>query len=360
MYCFSCISPRNERKRMAQSATASPPKSLASFIDNMEQSECKGMPTSPTTYIGNNAQQFNIRELELATENFRSSNLIGEGGFGRVFKGKINSGKIVAIKQLNQDGNQGSKEFLVECLMLIMLNHPNLVNLIGYCAQGDERLLIYEFMSKGSLEMHLFDVHSKKPHLDWNTRMKIALGSAKGLTYLHEVADPPVIYRDLKSANILLDEDFNPKLSDFGLAKLAPVGDVTHVSTRVMGTYGYCAPEYAMSGRLTVKADIYSFGVVLLELITGRQAFDITRPMGKQSLIAWSSPFLNDRKQFHQLVDPRLQGRYPTRPLYQVVAVTASCLKEDPLGRPTTRDILNAIQHVALQPYDCNTVERRN
>ncbi|XP_020576504.1 probable serine/threonine-protein kinase PBL21 [Phalaenopsis equestris] len=139
----------------------------------------------------------------------------------------------------------------------------------------DPRLLRYSDLSPG-----------QEP-LSWNTRMKIALGAAQGLAYLHDVANPPVIYRDLKSANILLDDDFNPKLSDFGLAKLAPVGDRTHVSTRVMGTYGYCAPDYAMSGKLTVKSDIYSFGVVLLELLTGRKAYDITRKGGEENLITW-------------------------------------------------------------------------
>lgn len=154
--------------------------------------------------------------------------------------------------------------------MLSLLHHTNLVNLIGYCADGDQRLLVYEYMPLGSLEDHLHDLPPDKKPLDWNTRMKIAAGAAKGLEYLHDKASPPVIFRDLKCSNILLDEGYYPKLSDFGLAKLGPVGDNTHVSTRVMGTYGYCAPEYAMTGQLTLKSDVYSFGVVLLEIITGR------------------------------------------------------------------------------------------
>lgn len=163
--------------------------------------------------------------------------------------------------------------------------------------------------------------------------------------------DPPVIYRDLKSANILLDEEYNPKLSDFGLAKLGPVGDKTHVSTRVMGTYGYCAPDYAMSGKLTVKSDIYSFGVVLLELISGRKAFDYTRKMGEQNLIVWSQPYFRDKKRFTQLADPLLQGRYPLRAFYQLAIVTAMCLQEQPHIRPSSHDVASAIQHVASQPY---------
>ncbi|CAA6663152.1 unnamed protein product [Spirodela intermedia] len=240
------------------------------------------------------AHRFTFRELAAATRNFKESNLLGEGGFGKVFKGRLESGQAIAIKQLNREGLQGSKEFIVEVLMLIVLRHSNLVNLIGFCADGDERLLVYEYMPQGSLESHLCD----SPRC------------GKRLAYLHDVANPPVIYRDLKSANILLDDEFNPKLSDFGLAKFGPVGDNTHVSTRVMGTYGYCAPEYAMSGKLTTKSDVYSFGVVLLELVTGRKAFDCTKGPREQSLVSWSQPFLSDRRRYPQLADPSLQGQF--------------------------------------------------
>ncbi|KAH9709786.1 serine/threonine-protein kinase PBS1 [Citrus sinensis] len=234
------------------------------------------------------AQTFTFRELAAATKNFRPESFIGEGGFGRVYKGWLEStGQVVAVKQLDRNGLQGNREFLVEVLMLSLLHHSNLVNLIGYCADGDQRLLVYEFMPLGSLEDHLHDLPPDKEALDWNTRMKIAAGAAKGLEYLHDKANPPVIYRDFKSSNILLEEGFHPKLSDFGLAKLGPVGDKSHVSTRVMGTYGYCAPEYAMTGQLTVKSDVYSFGVVFLELITGRKAIDSTRPHGEQNLVTW-------------------------------------------------------------------------
>ncbi|CAL5027818.1 unnamed protein product [Urochloa decumbens] len=235
------------------------------------------------------AQTFTFRQLAAATKNFRDECFIGEGGFGRVYRGRLDgTGQVVAIKQLNRDGNQGNKEFLVEVLMLSLLHHQNLVNLVGYCADGDQRLLVYEYMPLGSLEDHLHDLPPGKEALDWNTRMKIAAGAAKGLEYLHDKAQPPVIYRDFKSSNILLGHGFHAKLSDFGLAKLGPVGDKSHVSTRVMGTYGYCAPEYAMTGQLTVKSDVYSFGVVLLELITGRKAIDSTRPAAEQNLVSWA------------------------------------------------------------------------
>ncbi|CAN6579946.1 unnamed protein product [Malus baccata var. baccata] len=235
--------------------------------------------------------------------------------------------------------------------MLSLLHHTNLVTLIGYCTDGDQRLLIYEYMPRGSLEDHLFDLSPGQEPLSWDTRIKIAVGAARGLEYLHCKANPPVIYRDLKSANILLDDEFNPKLSDFGLAKLAPVGDKTHVSTRVMGTYGYCAPEYAMSGKLTLKSDIYSLGVVMLELITGKKAIDCSKRPGEQNLVSWSHPFLKDRRKFVQLVDPLLQGRFPVRCLHHAIAITAMCLQEQPTFRPLITDIVVALEYLASQSH---------
>lgn len=307
----------------------------------------------PTAHIA--AQTFTFRELAAATKNFRLECLLGEGGFGRVYKGCLEStGQVVAVKQLDRNGLQGNREFLVEVLMLSLLHHPNLVNLIGYCADGDQRLLVYEFMPLGSLEDHLHDLPPDKEPLDWNARMKIAAGAAKGLEYLHDKANPPVIYRDLKSSNILLDEGYHPKLSDFGLAKLGPVGDKTHVSTRVMGTYGYCAPEYAMTGQLTLKSDVYSFGVVFLELITGRKAIDNTREPGEHNLVAWARPLFKDRRKFPKMADPMLKGRYPMRGLYQALAVAAMCLQEQAATRPLIGDVVTALTYLASQTYDPN------
>ncbi|KAL9660794.1 hypothetical protein QQ045_025612 [Rhodiola kirilowii] len=307
-----------------------------------------------TTHIA--AQTFTFKELAVSTQNFRPECLIGEGGFGRVYKGSLQStGQVVAVKQLDRSGLQGNREFLVEVLMLSLLHHENLVNLIGYCADGDQRLLVYEYMPLGSLEDHLHDLPPDKEPLDWNTRMKIAAGAAKGLEYLHDRANPPVIYRDLKSSNILLDESFHPKLSDFGLAKLGPVGDKTHVSTRVMGTYGYCAPEYAMTGQLTLKSDVYSFGVVFLELITGRKAIDNARSHGEHNLVCWARPLFKDRRKFPKMADPLLQGRYPVRGLYQALAVAAMCLQEQASTRPLIGDVVTALSYLASQTYDPNT-----
>ncbi|CAA2982443.1 serine threonine- kinase CDL1-like [Olea europaea subsp. europaea] len=282
MGCFSCMRPR--RKDVRDYEEDMTPRYTGSSGGKKKENSVRTKGKE-----GNVARSFQFKELAMATQNFRDANLIGEGGFGSVYKGRLESGLIVAVKQLNHEGLQGNQEFIVEVLMLSLLHHTNLVNLIGYCADGDQRLLVYEYMPMGSLENHLFDIKSGQEPLSWSIRLKIAVGAAHGLEYLHCKANPPVIYRDLKSSNILLDSDFNAKLSDFGLAKLGPVGDNTHVSTRVMGTYGYCAPEYAMSGKLTLKSDIYSFGVVMLELITGRRAIDTTKKPGEQNLVAWVS-----------------------------------------------------------------------
>ncbi|XP_041003666.1 probable serine/threonine-protein kinase PBL26 [Juglans microcarpa x Juglans regia] len=299
------------------------------------------------------AQTFNFRQLATATKNFRQECLIGEGGFGRVYKGQLDkTGLVVAVKQLDRNGLQGNREFLVEVLMLSLLHHENLVNLIGYCADGEQRLLVYEYMPLGSLEDHLLDLAPGKKPLDWFTRMKIALQAAKGLEYLHEKANPPVIYRDLKSSNILLDNDFNAKLSDFGLAKLGPVGDKSHVSSRIMGTYGYCAPEYQRTGQLTVKSDVYSFGVVFLELITGRRVIDTTRCTEEQNLITWAQPVFKDPQRFPELADPLLHGEFPLRALHQAVAVAAMCLQEEQAVRPLMTDVVTALSFLGNSPSD--------
>ncbi|KAL2232113.1 UNVERIFIED_CONTAM: putative serine/threonine-protein kinase PBL21 [Sesamum indicum] len=344
MGCFSCMNPRRKDVRDYDEDMA--PRSINSSASG-KNVRAKGRESN--SQKGNVARSFTFKELAMATQNFRDANLIGEGGFGSVFKGRLESGLVVAVKQLNLEGLQGNQEFIVEVLMLSLLHHPNLVNLIGYCTDGDQRLLVYEFMPMGSLENHLFDVEPGQKPLSWSTRLKIAVGAARGLEYLHCKANPPVIYRDLKSSNILLDNDFNVKLSDFGLAKLGPVGDNTHVSTRVMGTYGYCAPEYAMSGKLTLKSDIYSFGVVMLELITGRKAIDCTRMPGEQNLVAWSRPFLKDRRKFVQMVDPLLEGRFSVRSLHHAIAITAMCLQEQASFRPLISDIVMALEYLASQ-----------
>ncbi|XVE92649.1 hypothetical protein REPUB_Repub01dG0117000 [Reevesia pubescens] len=372
MGCFPCFDSREEEKlnpvkeiddrKQGHLTVSSNISRLASGGDRLRSRSNGGskreLPSprdGPVPGVQIAAQTFTFRELAAATKNFRPESFLGEGGFGHVYKGRLEStGQVVAVKQLDRNGLQGNREFLVEVLMLSLLHHPNLVNLIGYCADGDQRLLVYEFMPFGSLEDHLHDFPPEKEALDWNTRMKIAAGAARGLEYLHDKANPPVIYRDFKSSNILLDEGFHPKLSDFGLAKLGPVGDKSHVSTRVMGTYGYCAPEYAMTGQLTVKSDVYSFGVVFLELITGRKAIDSTQPNGEQNLVTWARPLFNDRRKFSKLADPRLRGRYPMRGLYQALAVASMCIQEQAATRPLIGDVVTALSYLANQAYDPN------
>ncbi|KVH97388.1 Protein kinase, catalytic domain-containing protein [Cynara cardunculus var. scolymus] len=250
-------------------------------------------------------------------------------------------------------GVQGNREFLAEVLTLSRVHHPNLVNLVGYCAHGHQRLLVYEYMMNGSLEEHLFDLDENTAPLDWHTRMKIAKGVAKGLEYLHDVADPPVIYRDLKSSNVLLDGDMNPKLSDFGLNKFAPREGEDHMSARVMGTYGYCSPEYAMTGELTTKSDVYSFGVVFLELISGRRVIDDTRPTEEENLVIWAKPLFKDPSKFPMVADPLLNDNYPIKSLHQAVAIAAMCLQDEASTRPYMSDVVVALDYLAMvQDHD--------
>lgn len=353
MGCFPCGS--NSAKNVRRNQIQEPNDQIASTSEKLRVNSGLGVKEDEgSNHIA--AHTFTFRELAAATKNFRADYLLGEGGFGRVYKGRLEStNQVAAIKQLDRNGLQGNREFLVEVLMLSLLHHPNLVNLIGYCADGDQRLLVYEYMPLGCLEDHLHDLPPDRKRLDWSTRMKIAAGAAKGLEYLHDKANPPVIYRDLKCSNILLGEGFHPKLSDFGLAKLGPVGDNTHVSTRVMGTYGYCAPEYAMTGQLTLKSDVYSFGVVLLEIITGRKAIDTSRTGLEQNLVAWARPLFKDRRKFTQMADPTLQGQYPMRGLYQALAVAAMCVQEQPTMRPVIADVVTALAYLANQKYDPET-----
>nr|XP_043632468.1 receptor-like cytoplasmic kinase 176 isoform X3 [Erigeron canadensis] len=268
---------------------------IESSRHNVDKVASAPLPPSPRSQDeilkSANLISFTFNVLKTSTRNFRPDSVLGEGGFGLVFKGWIDeqsfvaakpgTGTVIAVKRLNQEGIQGHQEWLTEINYLSQLNHPNLVQLIGYCLEDDQRLLVYEFMSRGSLENHLFRRSSHFQPLSWNLRLKVALGAAKGLAYLHS-PEAKVIYRDFKCSNILIDSNYNAKLSDFGLAKDGPVDGKSHVSTRVMGTYGYAAPEYMATGHLTERSDIYSFGVVLLEILTGRRCIDPNRPSNEQ------------------------------------------------------------------------------
>ncbi|KAF3632071.1 putative serine/threonine-protein kinase NAK [Capsicum annuum] len=348
-----------------------------------------------------NLHSFTYNDLKNATRNFRADSLLGEGGFGYVFKGWIDentfapckpgSGMVVAVKKLKPESFQGHREWLVcykETLMarsdcqgiarfgpnllsnsvasvpgglarvdktgaaevhyLGLLHHKNLVRLIGYCSEFDNRLLVYEVMAKGSLENHLFK--KRVQIIPWPTRISIAVDVARGLSFLHGL-EANVIYRDLKASNILLDSDFNAKLSDFGLARDGPSGDRTHVSTRVVGTTGYAAPEYVASGHLTPKNDVYSFGVVLLELLSGKRATGDENAGGAdEKLVEWAKPFLSDSRRVLRIMDTRLGGQYSKKGAQIAASLVLRCLI-DPRLRPTMDEVLATLELVQ-EPKD--------
>ncbi|KAL2594238.1 hypothetical protein GLYMA_12G211800v4 [Glycine max] len=291
-------------------------------------------------------QVFTFKQLHSATGGFSKSNVIGHGGFGLVYRGVLNDGRKVAIKFMDQAGKQGEEEFKVEVELLSRLHSPYLLALLGYCSDSNHKLLVYEFMANGGLQEHLYPVSNSiitPVKLDWETRLRIALEAAKGLEYLHEHVSPPVIHRDFKSSNILLDKKFHAKVSDFGLAKLGPDRAGGHVSTRVLGTQGYVAPEYALTGHLTTKSDVYSYGVVLLELLTGRVPVDMKRPPGEGVLVSWALPLLTDREKVVKIMDPSLEGQYSMKEVVQVAAIAAMCVQPEADYRPLMADVVQSL-----------------
>ncbi|ESW25728.1 hypothetical protein PHAVU_003G060600 [Phaseolus vulgaris] len=280
------------------------------------------------------------------TNSFSSQNVIGEGGFGCVYKGLLPDGTGVAVKQLRAGGGQGEREFKAEVEIISRVHHRYLVSLVGYCVSEQQRILIYEYVPNGTLHHHL---HGRgMPVLDWFKRLKIAIGAAKGLAYLHEDCSQKIIHRDIKSANILLDDAFEAKVADFGLARLSDAAN-THVSTRVMGTFGYMAPEYATSGKLTDRSDVYSFGVVLLELVTGRKPVDQTQPIGDESLVEWARPLLiraMETRNFSELVDPRLENQFVESEMSRMVEAAAACVRHSAPKRPRMVQVVRALDTV--------------
>ncbi|XP_073310949.1 probable serine/threonine-protein kinase PBL11 isoform X1 [Primulina huaijiensis] len=316
-----------------------------------------------------NLKSFTFNDLKAATRNFRPDSVLGEGGFGSVFKGWIDeqsfaasragSGIVIAVKRLNQEGWQGHKEWLAEINYLGQLRHPNLVKLIGFCSEDEQKLLVYEFMPKGSMENHLFRRGSYFQPLSWTLRMKIALGAARGLAFLHG-AETQVIYRDFKTSNILLDSNYNAKLSDFGLARDGPTGDKSHVSTRVMGTFGYAAPEYLSTGHLTAKSDVYSFGVVLLEILSGKKAIDKNRPSGEHNLVEWAKPYLTNKRRIFHVIDTRLEGQYSMGRTMKVAKLALQCLSMDARSRPNMDNVVTELEQLQDSKDTTKTEQRDN
>ncbi|XP_076929003.1 putative serine/threonine-protein kinase PIX13 [Bidens hawaiensis] len=295
-----------------------------------------------------NLKIYTFSDLKSATKNFRNDTILGEGGFGKVYKGWIEEkfgskhNSVIAVKKLNSESMQGIEEWQAEVNFLGRLSHPNLVKLLGYCYEGKELLLVYEFMQRGSLENHLFGRCSTVQPLPWDIRLKVAIGAARGLAYLH-TSDKKVIYRDFKASNILLDGSCNAKLSDFGLAKMASASQ-SHVTTRVMGTYGYAAPEYVTTGHLYVKSDVYGFGVVLVEMLTGLRALDNGRPAAQRNLVDWVKPYLGNRRKLKNIMDPRLEGRYPSKAAGQVAQLALTCLGHEQKTRPSMNEVVAALE----------------
>lgn len=306
-----------------------------------------------SSLIGSNLHVFTLDELRIITSNFSyTGNFIGEGGFGAVYKGFIDGNfrpglkaQSVAVKILDLEGSQGHKEWLAEVIFLGQLRHSHLVKLIGYCCQNEQRVLVYEYMARGNLDNQLFRRCSVA--LPWLTRMKIAVGAAKGLEFLHDANKPAVIFRDFKAANILLDSDLNAKLSDFGLARDGPEGDKSHVTTEhILGTKGYVAPEYVMTGHLTIMSDVYSFGVVLLELLTGRRSMDKIRPKREHSLVEWVRPLLKDPRKLDLIMDPRLKGQYSAQGVKIAAMLAHQCLSHQPKSRPTMSSVVKTLERL--------------
>ncbi|XP_015063232.1 proline-rich receptor-like protein kinase PERK8 [Solanum pennellii] len=338
---------------LGPSPFASSPNSDTSFLRSRSQNSTYLAPAGSQSNfmyspdhggIGNSRSWFTYEELSEATNGFSPDSVLGEGGFGCVYKGVLNDGREVAVKQLKSGSGQGEREFRAEVEIISRVHHRHLVSLVGYCISEQQRLLVYDYVPNDTLDYHL---HGKgMPTMEWATRVKVAAGAARGLAYLHEDCHPRIIHRDIKTSNILLDINFEAQVADFGLARLAGDASSTHVTTRVMGTFGYLAPEYASSGKLTEKSDVYSFGVVLLELITGRKPVDQSQPLGDESLVEWARPLLAqslETENFEDVVDPRLGNNFVAGEMFRMIEAAAACVRHSGSKRPRMSQVVRAL-----------------
>ncbi|EXB90894.1 Cysteine-rich receptor-like protein kinase 10 [Morus notabilis] len=280
---------------------------------------------------------FAFETLVAATRDFHATHKLGEGGFGPVYKGKLNDGREIAVKRLSHTSNQGRKEFMNEAKLLARVQHRNVVNLLGYCVHGSEKLLVYEYVPHESLDKLLFK-SNKREELDWKRRYDIICGVARGLLYLHEDSHNCIIHRDIKASNILLDDKWIPKIADFGMARLFPE-DQTHVNTRVAGTNGYMAPEYVMHGHLSVKADVFSFGVLVLELISGQRNSSFNLSVDAQSLLDWAYKLYKKGKSL-DILDAVLAPTAVTEQVAMCIQIGLLCTQGDPTLRPTMHRVV--------------------
>ncbi|KAF7811342.1 putative serine/threonine-protein kinase PIX13 [Senna tora] len=344
-WCFSANKPNSPETTATDEASRTTTNSNHSSVsipveppqidDNDEAASYAHRPNCGQTLPSPNLRIFTMAELKAATKNFRHDTVIGEGGFGIVFKGWLResvasrnhgSGKAIAVKKLKSESLFDlSETWQSEINFIGRLSHPNLVKFLGYCREETELILVYEYMQKGSLKNHLFGRGSTVSPLPWDTRLKIAIGVARALAFLHT---ENIVYRDVKSSSMLLDWSYNAKLSDFGLAKLGPSDDHSHVTTRVMGTYGYAAPEY---------------------IATGLRALDPNRPTGEHSLVEWIKPYLQNRRKLKSFMDPRLEGIYPFEAAFGFAQITLKCLAVEPKQRPSMKQVLENLEQIQAQ-----------
>ncbi|KAL5578758.1 hypothetical protein UlMin_011200 [Ulmus minor] len=304
------------------------------------------------------ATSYTVASLQTATNSFSQEFLIGEGSLGRVYRAEFSNGKVMAIKKIDNAALSLQEEdnFLEAVSNMSRLRHPNIITLVGYCAEHGQRLLVYEYIGNGSMHDMLHFAEDGSKTLTWNARVRVALGTARALEYLHEVCLPSVVHRNFKSANILLDEELNPHLADCGLAALTPNTE-RQVSTQMVGQFGYSAPEFALSGIYTVKSDVYSFGVVMLELLTGRKPLDSSRVRSEQSLVRWATPQLHDIDALAKMVDPALNGMYPAKSLSRFADIIALCVQPEPEFRPPMSEVVQALVRLVQR---ASVVKRRS
>ncbi|XP_020579504.1 proline-rich receptor-like protein kinase PERK8 [Phalaenopsis equestris] len=344
---FVMPSPMASSQFSESSYQRSPSAPLVLYSSGTHGGSPGSMNSLPEHNLGNSKSWFSFGDLYQITNGFSEQNLLGEGGFGCVFKGCLPDGRDVAVKQLKVGGAQGEREFRAEVEIISRVHHRHLVSLVGYCIAENQRLLVYDYVPNNTLHYHLHG-HGR-PVMDWAVRVKVAAGAARGIAYLHEDCHPRIIHRDIKSSNILLDNNFEAQVSDFGLARLA-MDACTHVTTRVMGTFGYLAPEYASTGKLTEKSDVFSFGVVLLELITGRKPVDSSRPLGDESLVEWARPLLSNALEsgdLGALPDSRLQNNYNMQEMFRMIEAAAACVRHSASMRPRMSLVVRALDILA-------------
>ncbi|KAI0507291.1 hypothetical protein KFK09_013415 [Dendrobium nobile] len=291
--------------------------------------------------VAGNVKLYSFEELKAATEDFSPGNKVGKGGFGPVFKGTLSNGTNIAVKVLSTESTQGAKEFLSEIAAITDIVHENLVKLYGACMEGDYRILVYNYLENNSLAQTLLGANRSNIQFSWKTRCKICIGVARGLAFLHEEVEPHIVHRDIKASNILLDKDLTPKISDFGLAKLLPP-NATHVSTRVAGTAGYLAPEYAIRGQVTRKSDVYSFGVLLLEIVSGRSNTNTRLPYGEQFLLdrVWA---LYEQEQLELIIDATLSDDLDIKKACLFVKVGLLCTQDSSKLRPAMSTVVKML-----------------